>query len=85
MAFHLNGQRHHRDGGYAWGKAVDCKPGQIDGQCGLSTFIGQSSTPLTGAQAVAAAISSAGAGVPPTAGASGAGAIRANQTGTATG
>jgi hypothetical protein len=27
-------------GGYAWGKAVDCKPGQIDGQCGLSTFLG---------------------------------------------
>jgi hypothetical protein len=27
-------------GGYALGKAVDCKPGQIDGQCGLSTFIG---------------------------------------------
>jgi hypothetical protein len=27
-------------GRYAWGKAVDCKPGQIDGQCGLSTFIG---------------------------------------------
>jgi hypothetical protein len=27
-------------GGYVWGRAVDCKPGQIDGQCGLSTFIG---------------------------------------------
>jgi hypothetical protein len=27
-------------GGYAWGKAVDCKPGQIDGQCGLGTFLG---------------------------------------------
>jgi hypothetical protein len=27
-------------GGYALGKAVDCKPGQIDGQCGLGTFLG---------------------------------------------
>jgi hypothetical protein len=25
---------------YAAGKASDCKPGQIDGQCGLSTFLG---------------------------------------------
>lgn len=25
---------------YAAGKAADCKPGQIDGQCGLSTFLG---------------------------------------------
>jgi hypothetical protein len=27
-------------GGYAWGRDVDCKPGQIDGQCGLGTFLG---------------------------------------------
>lgn len=27
-------------GGYAWGKSVDCKPGQSDGQCGLGTFVG---------------------------------------------
>ena len=27
-------------GGYAWGKAMDCKPGQTDGQCGLNTFLG---------------------------------------------
>jgi hypothetical protein len=27
-------------GGYAWGKTLDCKPGQIDGQCGLGTFVG---------------------------------------------
>ena len=26
--------------GIVWGKAVDCKPGEIDGQCGLSTFLG---------------------------------------------
>jgi hypothetical protein len=25
--------------GYQIGKAGDCKPGQIDGQCGLSTFV----------------------------------------------
>lgn len=25
---------------YAAGKASDCRPGQIDGQCGLSTFLG---------------------------------------------
>jgi hypothetical protein len=25
--------------GYQTGKAGDCKPGQIDGQCGLSTFV----------------------------------------------
>ena len=25
---------------YQSGKASDCKPGQIDGQCGLSTFLG---------------------------------------------
>ena len=25
---------------YAFGKAGDCKPGQVDGQCGLSTFVG---------------------------------------------
>jgi hypothetical protein len=23
-----------------WGKAGDCKPHEIDGQCGLSTFVG---------------------------------------------
>ena len=27
-------------GGYANEKAEDCKPGQIDGQCRLSTFVG---------------------------------------------
>jgi hypothetical protein len=27
-------------GGIAWGKAVDCKPGQTDGQCGLGRFLG---------------------------------------------
>jgi hypothetical protein len=27
-------------GGYAWGKAGDCTPQQVDGQCGLSTFVG---------------------------------------------
>ncbi len=27
-------------GGIAWGKSVDCKPGQVDGQCGLSNFLG---------------------------------------------
>ena len=26
--------------GYLTGKAGDCQPGQIDGQCGLSTFVG---------------------------------------------
>ena len=26
--------------GYLSGKAGDCQPGQIDGQCGLSTFVG---------------------------------------------
>ena len=26
--------------GYLTGKAGDCRPGQIDGQCGLSTFVG---------------------------------------------
>ena len=26
--------------GVVWGKSADCKPGQIDGQCGLSTFLG---------------------------------------------
>ncbi len=26
-------------GGYAIGRASDCRPGQIDGQCGLATFI----------------------------------------------
>ena len=26
--------------GYQFGKAGDCKPGQIDGQCGLGTFLG---------------------------------------------
>ena len=25
-------------GGYAIGRSADCQPGQIDGQCGLSTF-----------------------------------------------
>ena len=25
---------------YAFGKAGDCKPGEIDGQCGMSTFFG---------------------------------------------
>jgi hypothetical protein len=25
---------------YQSGKASDCKPGQVDGQCGLSTFLG---------------------------------------------
>jgi hypothetical protein len=25
---------------YAAGQAADCQPGQIDGQCGLSTFLG---------------------------------------------
>jgi hypothetical protein len=25
---------------YQSGKASDCKPGQVDGQCGLSTFVG---------------------------------------------
>lgn len=25
---------------YAAGKAADCRPEQIDGQCGLSTFVG---------------------------------------------
>jgi hypothetical protein len=25
---------------YASGKAADCKPGQMDGQCGLATFSG---------------------------------------------
>ena len=25
--------------GIAWGKAVDCKPGEVDGQCGLGTFL----------------------------------------------
>ena len=25
---------------YVGGKAADCKPGQIDGQCGLSSFLG---------------------------------------------
>jgi hypothetical protein len=25
---------------YDFGRAGDCKPGQIDGQCGLSTFLG---------------------------------------------
>jgi hypothetical protein len=24
--------------GIFWGKSVDCKPGQSDGQCGLGTF-----------------------------------------------
>jgi len=24
----------------AWGKAGDCHPGEVDGQCGLSTFLG---------------------------------------------
>jgi len=24
----------------AWGKAGDCHPGEVDGQCGLSTFMG---------------------------------------------
>jgi hypothetical protein len=26
-------------GGYFIGRAGDCRPGQIDGQCGLSTFV----------------------------------------------
>ena len=26
--------------GYASGKAGDCKPQQVDAQCGLSTFVG---------------------------------------------
>jgi hypothetical protein len=28
--------------GYGCGRAIDCKPGQQDGQCGLGTFIGMS-------------------------------------------
>jgi len=26
--------------GVAWGKAADCRPKDIDGQCGLITFLG---------------------------------------------
>jgi hypothetical protein len=26
--------------GYEWGRTIDCKPGQQDGQCGLGTFMG---------------------------------------------
>jgi hypothetical protein len=26
--------------GIAWGKSVDCKAGEVDGQCGLGTFLG---------------------------------------------
>jgi hypothetical protein len=26
--------------GIGWGKSVDCKPGQVDGRCGLGTFLG---------------------------------------------
>ena len=26
-------------GGYYIGRSADCQPGQIDGQCGLSTFL----------------------------------------------
>jgi hypothetical protein len=26
--------------GYQFGRAGDCRPGEIDGQCGMSTFLG---------------------------------------------
>jgi hypothetical protein len=26
--------------GYEWGRSIDCKPGDHDGQCGLGTFMG---------------------------------------------
>jgi hypothetical protein len=34
--------------GYVLGRFVDCKPGQSDGQCGLSTFLGFYSGVLAG-------------------------------------
>jgi hypothetical protein len=36
-------------GGYLLGRATDCSPGQIDGQCGMSTFFGSLFGTLAGA------------------------------------
>jgi hypothetical protein len=36
-------------GCYGCGKAIDCSPGQIDGQCGLGTGVGEISGIFVGA------------------------------------